>query len=266
LAALPYRDELLLNLIDALTVGPRLATPSELPLSPVWGFEGSSLYSGLRGACDQATLAALRQARLEWWQQWGAAVREPDAQLGQWRIRVLDATNYDRPKTRTVRVGYVHGAEGMKPGHALSVLSEKAAEGSWLLPLEIGLIPVEQSPTEFGAEQIVDEVRRYGWQPQEVLAVDAAYTNEPTLRPMREAGVNVRGRVSSQRVFYLPPPPYWGKGRPRMRGRKLNLNDQRTRPAPNRQKRVERAEGGWYEISQWDDVRMRKWPTEPLRL
>jgi hypothetical protein len=245
LQALPYRNELLLNIIDALTIGPRLATPSELVLSPLWGFEGSSLYSGLRGGCDQTTLAAVRQARLQWWQQWGESLREPDGQLGKWQVRVLDATNYDRPKARTVRVGYVHGAEGMKPGHGLSVLSERAAEGSWLLPLEIAVIPVELSPTEFGAKQMVDYGRRYGWQPEEVLAVDAAYTNEPTLHPMVEAGVNVLGRVSSKRVFYLPPPPYRGHGRPRVRGRKLKLNDQRTLPEPDWQQRVEGARGSW---------------------
>jgi hypothetical protein len=243
--ALPYRDELVLNLIDCLTVGPRLATPAEVPLSPLWGFAGSSLYAGLRGAAEPTTLAALRQARQEWWQQWGESLREPDAQLGHWRLRVLDATNYDRPKTRTVRVGYVHGAEGMKPGHGVSVLSEQAAEGSWLLPLEMTVIPVEQSPTACGVAQIVAYVRRYGWQPEEVLAVDAAYTNEPTLRPMVAAGVNVLGRVSSKRVFYLPPPPYSGTGRPRVRGRKLKLNDQRTLPAPDQHQRVEVSEGGW---------------------
>lgn len=266
LQALPYRDELLLNLIDALAVGPRPATPSEVVLSPLWGFACSTLYSGLRQGADPSTLAALRQARLGWWQQWGEPLREPEAGLGEWRVRVLDATNYDRPKTRTVKIGYVHGAEGMKPGHGLSVVSERVAEGSWLLPLEIALIPVEQSPTEFGAAQIVDYVRRYGWQPEEVLAVDAAYTNAPTLRPMVEAGVNVLGRVSSKRVFYLPPPPYSGQGRPRVRGRKIKLNDQRTLPQPDQQQRVEVSGGGWYEISQWQDVRMRKWPTQPLGL
>lgn len=266
LQALPYRDELLLNLIDALAVGPRPITPSEVVISPLWGFACSTLYSGLRQGADPSALAPLRQARLQWWQQWGEALYEPEAGLGPWRVRVLDATNYDRPKTRTVRVGYVHGAEGMKPGHGLSVLSQRVAEGSWCLPLEIAWIPVEQSPTEFGAEQIVDYVRRYGWQPEEVLAVDAAYTNEPTLRPMVEAGVNVLGRVSSKRVFYLPPPPYSGHGRPRVRGRKIKLNDQRTLPEPHWQQRVEGAGGGWYEISQWVDVRMRKWPTQPLVL
>lgn len=266
LEALPCRDEVLLNIIDALAVGPRPATPSELALSPLWGFAGSTLYSGLREGADPATLAALRQARLGWWEHWGAWLREPDARLGDWQVRVLDATNYDRPKTHTVKIGYVHGAEGMKPGHALSVLSERAAEGSWFLPLEMALVPVEQSPTEFGAAQIVDYVRRYGWEPDAVLAVDAAYTTEPTLRPMVKAGVNVLGRVSSKRVFYLPPPPYPGIGRPRVRGRKLKLNDQRTLPDPDLEERVELADGGWCESSQWTDVRMRKWPTQPLRL
>jgi hypothetical protein len=266
LEALPYRDELLLNLIDALAVGPRPATPSELVLSPLWGFASSTLYSGLRQGAGPSTLMALRQARLEWWEQWGGSLREPDAGLKSWRVRVLDSTNYDRPKTYTVKVSYVHGAQGMKPGHGLSVLSERVAEGSWCLPLEIAVIPVGPSPTEFGAQQIVHYVRRYGWQPDEVLAVDAAYTNEPTLRPMVEAGVNVLGRVSSKRVFYLPPPPYSGKGRPCVRGRKIKLKDARTLPPPDSQHRVDKAQGGWYEISQWQDVRMRKWPTQPLVL
>jgi hypothetical protein len=196
----------------------------------------------------------------------GESLREPEARLALWKVRVLDATNYDRPKTCTVKVGYVHGAQGMKPGHGLSVLSERAAQGSWFLPLEIALIAVEQSPTEFGAEQMVHYIHHYGWEPDEVLAVDAAYTNEPTLRPMVEAGVNVLGRVSSKRVFYLPPPPYSGNGRPRVRGRNIKFNDQRTLPEPDRHQRVAGSGGGWYEISQWYDVRMRKWPTQPLGL
>ncbi len=266
LQALPCREEVVLNIIDALSVGPRPATPSEVVLSPLWGFASSTLYSGLREGADPGAVAALRQARLEWWEQWAEEVREPEPRLGPWGVRVLDATNYDRPKTRTVKVGYVHGAQGMKPGHALSVLSERAAQGSWCLPLEIALIPVEQSPTEFGAEQIAAYVHRHGWQPEDVVALDAAYTNEPTLRPMVEAGVNVLGRVSSKRVFYLPPPPYSGCGRPRVRGRKIKLSDQRTLSPPDRYHTVEKARGGWYEITQWEDVRMRKWPSQPLGL
>ena len=66
--------------------------------------------------------------------------------------------------------------------------------------------------------------------------------------------------------LYLPPPPYAGFGRPRVRGRKLKLSDQRTLPSPDHCQRVETGPGGWYEISQWTDVRMWKWPPQPLAL
>jgi hypothetical protein len=215
---------------------------------------------------EPARLPALRQARLEWWADWGEELREAPAGVGAWRVKVLDATNYDRPKPRTVPLGYVHGVQGLKPGHGLSVLSEQVGPGSWYLPLEIGVIPVGQAPTQFGAAQVGEYVRHWGWQPDEILAVDAAYTNAPTLRPMVAAGLKVLGRVSAKRVFYLPPPPYAGFGRPRVRGRKLKLSAQRTLPPPAHFPRVETGDGGWYEISQWTDVRMWKWPPQPLSL
>ena len=266
LQGLPCRAAVLVDLIDALSVGPRPATPSEVGLSPLWGYANSTLYSGLREGATPATVAALREARLTWWEQWGDELREGAAGVGRGRVKVLDATNYDRPKTRTVPLSYVHGIHGMRPGHALSVLSEQVGPGSWYLPLEIGLIPVGQAPTQFGATQVGAYVQRWGWQPDEILAVDAAYTNAPTLRPLVAAGVNTLGRVSSKRVFYLPPPPYAGFGRPRVRGRKLKLSDQRTLPSPDHCQRVETGPGGWYEISQWTDVRMWQWPPQPLAL
>jgi hypothetical protein len=57
--------------------------------------------------------------------------------LGARKIRILDATNHPRPQVETAPVGYVHCADGMKPGIGLSVLAERVGEGSWTLPLEI---------------------------------------------------------------------------------------------------------------------------------
>lgn len=256
----------LMNVVDALSVGPRISTPFELVLSPIWGYEWNSLYAGIRRAAEEKGLIAeLRESRIEWLQGCPESALE-GARVGQWRVRVLDATNYDRPKTETVRISYVHGAEGMKKGHAVSVLSERVGEGSWQLPLENRLIPVERSPTEFGASQVVKFAERYGWEADDLLEVDAAYTNAPTLRPMVAAGVNVLGRVSSKRVFYLPPPRYSGHGRPRVRGKKIKLNDARTRPEPDAMETVEGAEGRRFEVAQWRDVRMRQWPEQPLVL
>ena len=265
--ALQYRDDALLNLIDALTVGPRIASPSEATTSPLWGFAPSTLYSAMRGGAEDAqALERLRRARLAWLDAQGESVIEKDARLGHWEVSILDATNYPRPKAPTLVRGFVHGADGMRPGHALSLLSRRVGDGSWVLPIEVRLIPVGHAPAAFGARQLVAHIRGHGWSPEQVLAIDAGYTNVPTMRPMVEAGANLMGRISARRVLYLPPPPYSGRGRPAKRGRKLKLSDARTLPDPDQTERVEEGEHGHVEISQWQDVRFREWPEHPVAL
>lgn len=83
---------------------------------------------------------------------------------------------------------------------------------------------------------------------------------------MHQLGVNVLGRVRSNRCFYLPPPPYAGQGRPRVRGRKIKLNDQRTLPRPGEVAEWELPNGGRIEVSRWDDVRLKSWPEQSLAL
>src|SRR4029078_6620248 len=84
--------------------------------------------------------------------------------------------------------------------------------------------------------------------------------------PLPERGVNVLGRVSSKRNFYLPPSPYAGRGRPRVRGKKMNLCDGRTIPESDQTQWVAGADGRSYEVSQWTDVRRQKWPEQALCL
>jgi len=263
----------LLNLIDVLAVGPRPASPVEVVLSELWGYEWSSLYSALRRAGEDLALTIedgdwlqqLRAAR-EQWLLAQAVPRERRAELGDWQVRILDATNYGRPKTKTVEVGYVHGADGMKPGHGLSLMSQRVGEGSWTLPLEIAWMPPQCGVVSFGVAQLECYVAEHGWREEEALAVDAQYTVEPFLRPVHALGVPVLGRGRSNRCFYLPPPPYQGAGRPRVRGRKLKLNDQRTLPRPELESEWALPSGGRVVVSRWDDVRLKQWPQQPLAL
>ena len=261
-----YRSEVLSNIIEALVVGPRIATPTELAASPIMGYQWSSLYSGMRAGDEPLSIRRLRDGRIVWLEKWREKLGEKEEKLGHWRPKIMDATNYERPKTETVKIGYAHGVDGMKPGHSLSILSEPVAEGSWTLPLEIALVAVGKSTTEFGAQQIADFIHRHGWNPDDVLAVDAAYTNAPTLQPMKAAGANVFGRVSGKRVFYLPPPPYAGFGRPKVRGKKIKLSDARTLPPADLCEEVTQEDGSYHEISRWNDIRMRNWPSQPLVL
>lgn len=271
-ASLGVGSAVLLNTIDALATGPRPGSAVELTLSALFAYDWSSLYQALRRAEEQLAgtieeddwLRRLRAARLDWLKDHPAD--SPRQELGRWQVRILDASNYDRPKTRTVEVGYVHGADGMKPGHGLSLLSERVGEDSWTLPLEIAWFSPQSDPLSFGAAQIEQFVKQHGWLPEQVLAVDAQYTVAPFLKPVHGCGVPMLGRVRNNRNFYLPPPEYSGCGRPAVRGRKIKLHDARTLPPIDAQEQGELAGGGRIEVSRWNDVRMKQWPEQRLCL
>ena len=262
----------LLNLIDALVVGPRPESAVETALSPAWSYDFSNLYAAIyRSARELADdilqddwLQQTRAARLAWLE--AQNFLSPNPATGKWTIRILDATDYPRPKTRTVELGYVHSAEGMRLGHGLSMLSQRVGEGSWTLPLEIGWIPPKTHPIAYGVAQIEQFVERHGWEPDQALVVDAQYTVAPFLKPIHKLGISTLGRVANNRVFYLPPPKYKGFGRPPVRGRKIKLSDGRTLPKIDQQEVIELENGGRSEISRWNDVRMRQWPDQSLAL
>lgn len=278
---MPEYARTLLNTIEALAVGTRIGTAGEVTLSPLFGFALSTLYSALRSAAQtqrgsqanrrdlKQVLKRLRRARLLWLDAWAERFTVPDPELDPWRVRVLDATDYPRPKAVTVQRGYAHGASGMGVGHVLSVLSERVAGGSWIVPLEIEVVPVGEGPSAFGARQIVEFIAKQGWEPDEMLTIDAGYTNVPTLRPMVEAGALLLGRISGRRVLFRPPPrapAKRGPGRPRIRGDKIKLWDQRTLPTPALDEAFELDDKRRFEVARYDDVRMRTWPEQRLTL
>src|SRR5438093_6883363 len=221
-------SEVLFNVIDVLAIGPRQSSPVDLTRSTLWGYRWSNLYTAIDRAsqelaetiADDDWLQELRKQRLAWLASQEKI--EVNQATGQWRVRILDATDYPRPKTETVKLGYVHGASGMCLGHGLSLLSERVGYGSWTLPLEIGWIPPKSNPIACGVAQLEEFVKRHEWSLWQALAVDAQYTVEPFLNPVHGLGISVVGRVASNRVFFLPPPPYQGFGRPGCAGERSN--------------------------------------------
>ena len=101
----------LINLIDVLAIGPRPASPVEMTLSPLWGYRWSSLYTAIDRAsrelaetiADDDWLRRLRDERLAWLDSQDATSINPAT--GKWSVRILDATDYPRPKTETVKLG-----------------------------------------------------------------------------------------------------------------------------------------------------------------
>jgi hypothetical protein len=262
----------LLNIIDALAIGPSPGSPVDVTASTLFAYDHNSLYQALRRGADalgeeitdEDWLRTLRTERLAW-----LAAHPPPAlreELGKWKIRILDATNHHRPQVKTVRVAYVHGADGMKPGIGLSVLGERVGEGSWTLPLEIAWMPPEHGPTSFGAEQIKAFVAAHGWSAEYVLDVDSQYTVRPFLEPVVAEGVNVLGRVRNNRCFYLPVEQYGGFGRPAQLGAKFKLNDAKTHRAADQMEQWPLAGGGRVVVKCWKDARQKGWASQPLTL
>ena len=128
--------DVLFNLVNFLTVGPRPLSAVWATLSPAWNYDFSNLYAALTRSgkrladtiCDNDWLQDLRHAHLKWLDS--SQSKPPNTAIGKWQVRILDATDYPRPKTETVRVGYVHSAEGMRKGHGLSLLSARVGDGS----------------------------------------------------------------------------------------------------------------------------------------
>jgi hypothetical protein len=262
----------LLNIIEALAIGPCPGAPVEVSESAVFGYGHDSLYQALRRAAEalgeeltsEDWLLELRKGRLAWLASHPPPPLRED--LGPWKIRILDASNHYRPQVKTVRVGYVHGAQGMKPGHGLSVLGERVGEGSWTLPLEIAWMPPETGPTSFGAEQMKAFVAAHGWPVEYVLDVDSQYTVRPFLEPVIAEGVNVLGRLRNNRCFYLPVEKYSGSGRPAQLGAKIKLNEPKTHPAADWTETWSLSNGGRIEARGWKDVRQKGWASQPLTL
>jgi len=69
-------------------------------------------------------------------------------------------------------------------------------------------------------------------------------------------------------IGWIPPEsnPNPGFGRPRVRGRKIKLNDARMLPQRDAKEEWELENDGRIEVSRWDDVRMRKWLGQRLVL
>lgn len=280
LDALPARELAILNIVDSLTVGPRIRTPSELASSPMFAYALPALYSAVRSLADQTPsrrrkdrrtltrlLKQLRRARVSWLEAWAGPLDLEAERIGPWRLFVLDATAAPRPKAPTVRRGFAHSTHGMVPGHTLSVIGQRCGPGAWTLPLEIEVVPVDEHPRVFGPKQVARFAAEQGWDSDDLLTVDSDYTNAPSLTPMVEAGVNVLGRISGRRVLYLPPPAASAtRGRPRKRGHKLKLWDQRTLSTPTRTEVVQLKDGRSWRISQWEDVRMGQWEKQRLSL
>ena len=78
--------QVLMNALDALSIGPRINSPFELVMSPVWGYHWSSLYAGIARETQAGhSVDRLRRERLDWLRHWSEQLEQDLSTVSGWR-------------------------------------------------------------------------------------------------------------------------------------------------------------------------------------
>ena len=241
------RPAALLDLIDAVA---QVARPHSLAeLSLAMQRHWSSLYDALdEGALD------LDQVRLLLAQ---TAQTAAPYRVAERRVVVLDHTGFPRPAARTVaeRERYP-GPNGTRQlGHRYSWLSQLVdADSSWLAPLDVDRIGPGETPVAIALTHLARLAQASA---EPLLAVaDREYGVNDVLRVvplLPGVSITVVARVRSNLVFYQAPPPRQPghRGRTRVYGARVQLNDPATWPQPQWTATEEQPGGERVELRGW---------------
>jgi hypothetical protein len=261
------RADAVFDLIDALACDTQARSPVELSLSPFFRQQYASLYKGLKAweydaaALDMVLLRAL-----------------PEPELGGFRLWVLDETPRRRQYAPTLADrGYVYApnpVRGNKPitiGYNYSALAHIDQEGpsTWAPPWAIDRTPTAWTGVDVGLTQVIRLVLSDDhWH---VITADSRYGT-----PLYIAGLyqcpSVTGvtRLRAYRNLYHKPPPYSGKGRPRIHGDVFKLHKPGTwSEADERHEFTEQDAKGRETrvvIEAWEEMHFKKAPHCPFTL
>jgi hypothetical protein len=257
-----HRPAALLELVDAVAQTARPHSPAELSLSMQRHW--TTLYDALRhGRID---LDELRPLLAE-----TAATAAPHRVAGC-RVVLFDHPGFPRPTARTVADRECYPGPNALPqvGHRYSWLSQLVdAQSSWLAPLDVERIGPGEKPVGIALTQLARLAQR---SPEPVIGVgDREYGVNDVLRVIPKLpGVPVKTvtRVRSNLVFYQAPPPRppGKRGRTRVYGARVQLNDPTTWPDPDWQEDELTATGERMVRQGWTNWRRRGIPTVAVQL
>ena len=238
--SLGARRDVLFEACDAALCKPgRVLMLAELCLEPECRRGHGSVYDALN--CGDVRIARLRRALsglpLPAW---------PDG-----RIRLAaDVSNWLRPDAATSPgrsfchcYGRGKSSAQMIPGWPYSLVAAlEPGRTSWTLPLDAVRLRPGGNLTDVTAGQVRDVVQRLiaagQWKPGDpdiMVIFDAGYEPVRLAWLLRDLPVQVTGRMKSNRVFRLPPPPRrpGQMGRPVRHGARVALAADAARPEPD---------------------------------
>lgn len=246
------------DLMDAVLTSPRVNSFVELSLSPVFRRGWSSLYTGLRSSRPQRhKLMRLCMEQMP---------TEPRPLLAG------DHTAWPRPEARTLRDRTLEHQPTLiaanKPiavGHGFSTIAWVAeAQGSWALPLRHERITSFETPLSRAAFQLKQVCKQLAVRP--IATYDSEYGNASFVKQTAGMEADLLLRLRPNMCLWGAPPPYSGKGRPKVHGDKFKLADSSTWAEPVATLELEDPKWGTVQIQHWSGFHFRLSAAHPMQV
>jgi hypothetical protein len=281
---LGHRKDTVFELMDAVLVAETAQPLVRLTVAPVFRRRWASAPDALaEGQVDTAALRRLLQGHLtadradadradaDRADADRADADRADAEPAGGRPRwVIDGVTWPRPAAETSpertwghRVAPGKPQSGIVPSWEYQLLVDVPCPGtSWVRPLDVRRRgPTAGSPTELALAQLRDALAlRPAGAPRPLVTVDSQYDLLDLARavcatkPAERLRANLLLRLPTRRRFYRQPPPYAGKGRPRVHGAVFHLGKPATHGPPDHTGTVEDARHGTVRVDVWDDL------------
>lgn len=246
------------ELTDAILLTRHAYCLADLSLSPVFRRNWPSIYEALQDCRPQRN----KLMRL-YIQQMPTDVRP---------ILAGDHTNWSRPdaltlKERTIehQATAVYGNRPITVGQGYSTIAWIPEDtGSWALPLRHERITSWESPIDKAVWQLKQVCKYLPTRP--ISLWDSEYGCAPFILKTANIPADKLIRLRSNLCLWTAPPPYCGKGRPRLHGNKFKLNDATTWTEPIEHLELEHPQWGQLRISLWKDLHFQASPHQPMQL
>jgi hypothetical protein len=246
------------DLMDAVLTSPGVKSFVELSLSPVFRRGWSSLYAGLRNSRPQ------RQKLMKLYIKQMPSESRP--------LLAGDHTAWSRSyavtlKDRTIehQPTQIAGNKPIAVGHGFSTIAWiPEAQGSWALPLRHERITSFETPLSRAAFQLGQVCKQLAVRP--IAVYDSEYGNASFVKQTSGMAADLLLRLRPNMCLWGAPPPYSGKGRPKVHGAKFKLADSRTWGEPAATLEFEDPKWGTVQIQHWSRLHFRLAALAPMQV
>ncbi len=246
------------DLMDAVLTSPRVNSFVELSLSPVFRRAWSSIYAGLRDSRPR------RQKLMKHYIEQVGSEERP--------VLAGDHTAWSRPEAVTLKDRTIEHQPtqiaGNKPiaiGHGFSTIAWiPQAQGSWALPFSHERITSFETPLSRAAFQLRQVCKHLPVRP--IAVFDSEYGNASFVKQTAGIAADLLLRLRPNMCLWEAPPPYSGKGRPKVHGDKFKLADKSTWRDPTATSEFEDPKWGIVQIQHWSGLHFRAAALRPLQL